>query len=183
MIEKLEILIIEDKEENRKAAEEFFSTRNDISVDFATTYNEGLKKLQEGFYAFGIFDLELPRTENAKPENLGFDLGREATKYLMPWAVITAGVDHHKCEAAFVGYCWDRNRKSDSYPTREITETPKSNPRSWKKVYETLVEKIPYSYVSKMVKKRKSSKKDSGKPYTLDFKSAEDLFKISAKVV
>ena len=139
----LEILVVEDREENREAAREYFNTRDDVHVDFATSYDEGLRKLQEGLYGIGIFDLELPRTEGAEPEKLGFELAREAEKYGMPWAVITAGIDHHQCEAAFVSYSWE-GIKDPNEKLTEITEIPKkTNPRSWQIVYETLVKNTP----------------------------------------
>lgn len=153
----LEILVVDDRAENRMAAQEYFSTRTDVKVNFAASYCEGLQKLREGLYAVGIFDLELPRTEGAEPEKLGFELAKEAEKYMMPWAVVTAGIDHHRCTAAFVRYCWEgiinpsesitnTSEAAKNYSRgimQEITEIPKTDPRSWQRVYETLVENTP----------------------------------------
>ena len=93
----LEILVVEDKEENIKAAQDYFKTRQDVHLDVATNYDKGLRKLREGMYAFGIFDLELPRAEGSEPEKLGCELAHEATRYAIYWAIITAGIDHHQC--------------------------------------------------------------------------------------
>jgi len=147
----LEILVVDDRTENRMVAQEYFNTRTDVKVDFATSYSEGLQKLREGLYAIGIFDLELPRMEGSEPEKLGFELAREAERYMMPWAVITTGIDHHNCKAAFVSYCWNglidpseavrNNHRRDII--REITETPKTDPKCWQRVYETLIGNTP----------------------------------------
>jgi len=162
MEKQLEILIVEDREENRIAAKKYFNTQN-VCVDFATSYDEGLQKLQEGLYAVGIFDLELPRKKGDEPEKLGFELAKKATKYAMPWAVITAGTDHHQCKAAFVSYIWE-GIKDPNEKLGEITEIPKTDLRSWQKVYETLVQNQD---IDEIVAARKRYKKFVGKPYQL----------------
>ena len=172
MKKQLEILIVEDREENRRAAQEYFDTRDDTRVDFATSYDEGLQKLQEGLYGIGIFDLELPKSEGAEPEKLGFELAREATKYAMPWAVITAGIDHHKCKAAFVSYSRE-GIKDPNKKLTEITEIPKTDSRSWQTVYETLVKNAPN--IAETVASRERYKRFVGKPYQLDPQIAESL--------
>ena len=78
MKEKIDILIVEDREENRRAAQKYFDMRNDVHADFATNYDEGMRKLQGGLYGVGIFDLELPRSEDREPEKLGFELAKES---------------------------------------------------------------------------------------------------------
>lgn len=132
-MEKIEVLIVEDKQENKEAAQKYFKTRNDVKIDFASTFEEGLKKLRQKKHDFGIFDLELPKKEGDEPEKLGFDLAKEAEKLIIPWAVITAGIDHHQCYSAFVSYFWEEEKAP-----REITETPKNDPRAWQKVFEKL---------------------------------------------
>lgn len=129
---KLEILVVEDGEKNRRAAQEYFNSRNDVNVNFVASYEDGLEKLQQEKYDFAIFDLELPKTEGTKPEKIGFSLAEKAEKYNIPWAIITTGIDHHRCEAAFVSYFWQQKK------LHEITETPKTNQRAWKTVYEKL---------------------------------------------
>ena len=164
MEKQLDILIVEDREENRRAAQEYFNMRDDVCVDFATNYNEGMRKLQGGLYGVGIFDLELPRNEEDEPEKLGFELAKEATIYAMPWAVITAGIDHHQCKAAFVSYSWE-GIKDPNEKLGEITEIPKTDLRSWQRVYETLVTSILNT--SEIVSARERYKKFVGKSYQL----------------
>ena len=185
MAKPLEILVVEDREENRKAALDYFSTISDVIVDFATNYNDGLQKLQNRIYAAAIFDLELPRREGkwnyshlqfntttgkfdlelpvrkeeAQPEKLGFNLADEATKYAVPWAVITSGRGHHLTEDAFVCYEWEKDRV-----LHEITEIPKTDSRAWKKVYETLIENNPN--VAEEYEAKLRYKKRTGKMYT-----------------
>lgn len=132
------VLIVDDKKENREAAAFFFKDIG-VKVDFATNYSEGLKKLEKNWkkYQCAIFDKQLPLNENSKPEDLGFDLANKAQEYLLPYAIVTSGIDHHKCHAAFVSYFWDDNEGERKF--HEITETPKNNPRAWEEIYKTLL--------------------------------------------
>ena len=104
---KLEILVVDDREENREAAKKYFSTRKEVNVDFAETYNDGLKKLNEKVYAFGIFDIELPKNKAEKPERLGYGLGDEADKQSLDYVLITSGLDHHHVVSAYVQYSFE----------------------------------------------------------------------------
>ena len=135
MEELIKILVVEDTEECRKAAQKYFSTLENVHVDFATTLEEALQKLQKEKYDIGIFDRNFPKSQGGTPLEFGFELGKKVEeKHNMVWAVITAGIDHHNCIAAFVHYFWDKEGK-----LHEITETPKTNPKAWQKVYETLL--------------------------------------------
>ena len=51
-----------NKNENREAAQEYFNTIDGVRVDFATSYDEGLRKLSTLLYNGTILDLELPET-------------------------------------------------------------------------------------------------------------------------
>ncbi len=158
----LEILIVEDREENRKAAMEYFSTISSVSIDFATTYEEGMRKIGEKVYAFGIFDMELPRTEGSKPEKLGYELVDKAAEYLLPWAVITSGIDHHKCKSAFLLFPWmDRKEPVESwgfgFGQFKMTETPKTSPNAWKTVYE-LLSRMYEDNIDELVKAKERQK-------------------------
>lgn len=144
--EPLEILVVDDKEENLKAAIEYFSTKSNISVISAKSYEEAMQKLQEKVYAVGLFDLELPVKEGAEPEELGFKLVDEAEKYKMPWAVITSGIDHHQCKSAFVCFPWMSEREAvefDRISGCKLTEAPKTSPESWKRIYEVIEDMYP----------------------------------------
>jgi len=162
---KLEILVVDDRAENIAAARTALEGK--ANVDVAMNYEDGLKKLESKVYAFGIFDIQMPRKEGMKTENLGFELEKEAEKYALDYALITAGTDHHNCQSAFVRYCFD-DKKNDGFIShadhyvqtgkdglgrdidshtyeikannfQEITEVPKSDPRAWGRVYDTLV--------------------------------------------
>jgi len=172
MDKTLEVLVVDDKEENIKAAGEYFSRRDDVKVDFAMNYNEALRKLEENVYAIAIFDLELPRNHGEKTEKLGFELAREATKYAIPWAVITSGIGHHnKGIIAFVSYSWEGIRDVNE----RLTEVgfPKTDPRSWQEVYETLIEDTPTIIETFEAKKR--YKNNVGRQFQLDPVIAEAL--------
>jgi len=180
---KLEILIVEDREENRNAAKA--ALKDKINIDFATNYEDGLKKLQTKVYAFGIFDVELPRKDEMKTEKLGFELENEAYKYGLDYALITAGIDHHQCRSAFVKYYFDGKESKDFAKKKkelrkyyddhnsdirarnfhEITEVPKTSPKAWERVYETLLEVSPN--VKDMVKTKKKYLESFGKMYIM----------------
>ncbi|MBT4111147.1 hypothetical protein HOE37_04780 [Candidatus Woesearchaeota archaeon] len=140
---KLEILVVDDREENRKAAQVYFESIDGVHVDFAVNYEEGLQKLRQGPYAIGMFDLELPKAEGYQPEILGFELAKEAERRYIPWLVITAGIDNHNNlgEVAFVNYFWEGI--VDPTEIREKTRAPKSDPKSWQEVYEKIIREIP----------------------------------------
>lgn len=131
----LRILIVDDREENLDAAKEYFDTVENIAVDFASNYEEAMQKLNNEKYDLAMFDLQLPRTKNSgDTEKLGFKLAEEAERYTIPWAVITMGIDHHQCRSAFVNYFYEPNRE-----VHEITETPKTDPRAWERVFNSLL--------------------------------------------
>jgi len=133
---KLEILVVEDRAENIAAAKTALEGK--ANLDIAKNYEDGLKKIEEGVYHFGIFDLELPRREGMNTERLGFELENAAEKYALDYALITTGTDHRKSDAAFVRYCFDEKRnRANNF--EEITGLPKSDPRAWNEVYNSLV--------------------------------------------
>jgi len=131
----LRVLIVDDKEENLNAAKTYFDTVKNAIVDFASNYEEAMQKLNSENYDLAMFDLMLPRTKNSShTERLGFKLAEEAERYIIPWAVVTMGMDHHQCISAFVNYFYEPNRD-----VHEITETPKTDPRAWERVFNSLL--------------------------------------------
>lgn len=161
-MKKLEVLIVEGIEENRVAAKKCFSSIDDVYADFAMSYMEGLLKIQSGLYALGIFDLYLPREEGSMPEKLGFELAREATKYIIPWAVITSGFDSNKKYSTFVSYCWyGLDKKKNLF--EEIAGIPKTDSTLWQIVYESLIKKTPN--IHEIFRAKEIYKKIFGKPY------------------
>lgn len=137
----MKVLVVEDSGVNRKAAEKYFSKREDVKVDFAPNYTKGLQVLREREYDAVLIDLEIPRAEGNAPEELGFELAREAEESKIPWAIITAGFfAHHQKTATFAFYFWQKG-----IPAKEILidkpviETSKRDPAAWKRVFETLM--------------------------------------------
>jgi hypothetical protein len=148
----LEILIVEDKAENIAAAKiQLEKFKDNVTADFALTYEDGLKKMQEKIYFSAIFDLELPRTEGGLPEKLGFELAKFADSINLDYAIMTSGIDHHNCRSAFVMFSYIRDGvplksvKEYSVPRESIlgvikmTETPKTSPKAWEKVINVLL--------------------------------------------
>jgi CheY-like chemotaxis protein len=151
MEEKLEVLIVEDSEENITAAKEYFSKMEDFVTVFSDNFEDAMKKLNEHVYAYAIFDMNFPRTKGGIPEKLGNELAKEADSLALQYALMTAGIDHHQCLSAFVKY-YDEGENGDvkkrftpqtlkDYEIKaegffELTETPKSSPRSWKLLFE-----------------------------------------------
>lgn len=155
-MKKIQVLVVDDREENRNAAAEYFKTREDVEVDFAESYTQAMEMLNKKVYYYGLFDLELPKKEGDEPEKLGFDLAEKADDLMMPWAIITAGRGHGRTEEEmqcanathFLGDIDKTPREfilkpSKSNPTYEkvyLSTKRKSNPISWKLVFECLEE-------------------------------------------
>ena len=59
--ECLELLIVEDGLMNRAAASIYFKKIEGVKPDFAETYEEARKKLEEKVYAGAIIDLHIPK--------------------------------------------------------------------------------------------------------------------------
>lgn len=78
--EKLEIIVVDDRAENIAAARQYFETRPEINVTYATSYDEAAKLMDEYVYAAGLFDLELPRTAGTQTKQLGFELADKMPK-------------------------------------------------------------------------------------------------------
>jgi hypothetical protein len=161
MTKPLEILLVDDREENRAAAQAYFATRNDVHVTYGTTFKEGLDLLQKKVYAFGIFDLELPKTTGSEPEKLGDLLAQAASRQRLDWVIITAGNAHRGCsDPAQVKYSWgqpdygnDEGSKYIDYSKMgvsgewkgfaELVGISKSDPRAWEEVFQRFMEVFP----------------------------------------
>ena len=159
---KLEILVVEDREENRKAAQEYFSTRDDVSVDFATNYEEAIKKLDGEMYAAAILDIEFPRTKGASPKRLGLELGKELDvvkgKYRVPHVFLSGGYFHHDnpCARVFLdGVCVEKGMGG--------TTVDKTFPKAWRDAYEKLLEVCPN--IDEIATSKERYQKFTGKPY------------------
>ena len=63
---KLEILVVEDTIENMKVAQNYFNQKKDIAVDYATDYNQAIKKIKNKKYNGLITDLFMPEKKGAE---------------------------------------------------------------------------------------------------------------------
>ena len=133
--ETLEILVVEDIEENRKAAREFFQTQDNINVDFAVDYEEAIKKMDEKIYAAIILDNEMPKKLGDKPKKFGTDFAKRAEALKLPLVIITAFYHGEKETAA--NLFLDDFELQHQYNCRRFTK-PKTNPRAWQDAYTLL---------------------------------------------
>lgn len=161
-MKNLEILVVEDNEKNRKAAEEYFNSRDDVNVNFVASYKAGLEKLQQEKYDFAILDLEFPREEGAKPEKLGLELGRELDvvrgKYRVPHVFLTGAFRHGTkiLSQLFIDEFYvERNDGKIVHG--------KNGQKAWEDAYEKLVEICPN--IAKIQAAKERVLKFTGKPY------------------
>ena len=130
--ECLELLIVEDGLMNRAAASIYFKKIEGVKPDFAETYEEARKKLEEKVYAGAIIDLHIPEKKGGRPEKLGFDLGRIAEKYAVNHIIFTGGIGHHGQPTVFIYLNGDKTRKKETqYPG-------KAEPEAWEEAYKAL---------------------------------------------
>jgi len=141
---KLEILVVEDREENILAAKSAFNANSQINVEYARTYEEAITRLKQKLYAGIISDVHFPRTEGREPEDLGLDFLNEAGcsgRYCTPTMLLTGGKDHDTTITLIIdptknypGDIKTRNGYSEEklkyYPTRTTCLT-KENPSPW----------------------------------------------------
>ncbi len=146
---KARMLIVEDREENRQAAQKFFDTKADIDIDFARTYHEAIEKMYGHVYAAAIIDLEIPREEGGEPDKeFGLDLSDRMDsldRYRIPKVILTGGYKRHDQPVSKVFL--DRS----GYEAGAGTDAgAKGSPESWKRAYEVLLEICPESVMWQM---------------------------------
>jgi len=133
---KLNILIVEDRQENIDAARKFFDTRQELKVDFAQTYQEAIRQLEEKVYAGAILDIHFPREPNGVEERIGIELGVQLDmaegRYRTPHVYLTSGY-HHEQQFGLIyidewGYACGHS----------ISTASKDNPISWEEAFEKL---------------------------------------------
>ena len=157
MEKPLEILIVEDQEENREAAKEFFNGVDGVNADFAGNYEEALQKLEQKIYAAAILDIKFPRGENSEPEKLGPELGRDLDtfegKYRLPHVYLTGGYYHHGEQAKiFIDlFCYEGE-------TGSMT-ADKKKPEAWQDAYQKLTEIAPPSILREIVRAKERHQK------------------------
>jgi len=130
--ENLEILIVEDREENRNAAREAFAKIENVTLDFATNYEEAIEKMPQKPYAAAIIDLEFPRTEGATPEKLGDKLIEETKKEYLPAVILTGGYFHGQKKQARIFFDAESVYQESGQSTAD-----KTDPCSWTDAYNT----------------------------------------------
>ncbi len=127
---RIEILVVEDREENKRAAQEYFNTREEVHADFATSYDEAMQKLESKAYHGAIL--------GAKTEKLGTELGKQLEKSFTPYVFLSGGYFHHDRPMAKVfldEFCARKNIG------KTVEDKTKSN--AWKSAYEALMETYP----------------------------------------
>lgn len=160
----LEILVVEDQEENRKAAQEAFAKIKGVTVDYAANYDEAIEKLESKIYAAAIVDLNFPRKAGAEPEKIGLELGRELNvikgKYRVPHVFLTGGYFHHHAPQAriFLG---------ETEAVKEIGDNTadKADPRAWETAYKTILRVCPEDTLRETVEAKERYQRFTGKPY------------------
>ncbi len=188
---KLKLLIVDDCEENIRAARLYFEGRKsgitleqvarpgfrtdklqeselngrDVEVTYAKSLEEGMEQLETMQYDAAIFDLDMPQKAGQEVvKGLGWKLCDEADRYkmsacgkkaftqeldfLVPYAVISSGKDHHDCTSAKAYFPTMKEREiyefgkyapSKGYvPEFRLTEKPKACPEAWKTIYEAM---------------------------------------------
>lgn len=164
---KLEILVVEDKEENIQAAKKYF-TEIEAKADFAKSYDKAVEKLGSKVYACVVTDLYFPKSGDSEPEKLGFELIKEIEKQMVPYVLITGGVDHHEHSASYVLYPWSDKSKlgvkdSSGSIEGEQCQLTKDMPEAWKKAFEGLIAACDLETLFETHKRRiKHCKKSEG---------------------
>jgi hypothetical protein len=134
MKEKLEILVVEDMEENRQAAKEFFDQLGKFSVDYATNLEEAKELLKKKDYILGIFDLDMPVEDGGDiVEKAGLELGSIAREKNMFHVYYSGGFFHGtpRTRVYLSEECVSKNQDFDTYS--------KESSRGWEELYEKLV--------------------------------------------
>ena len=68
---KLEILIVEDREENMAAAKKYFGKLENVSADYAKDYTEAIANLESKKYGAVISDIFFPEKTGTEERQLG----------------------------------------------------------------------------------------------------------------
>lgn len=155
---RIKVLVIDDREENRVAADEFFTSQN-IAVEFATNFEEGKGKLDNHIerYHGAIIDLELPIAGVLM--EIGFSLARLAENYGLPCIVLTAGIDSHHHGGGTISKIYDEDAiELDRGPTKE-------DPYAWERAWRQLLKLWPIDSMQEIFVSRKRYKENTGQQY------------------
>lgn len=132
------ILVVDDKEENLNAAKEYFSSLGKFEVDYATNLEYAKRKLQEGNYFLGIFDLDMPvKEEGDVKEKAGLELEKIAKEKGMFYVFYSGGFFHGTPRTRV--YLDGTSSKEGA--RGQWTDTySKDSARGWQELYRKLVE-------------------------------------------
>jgi len=133
---KLEILVVEDREENRQAAKEFFDQLGKFSVDYATNLEEAKELLKKKDYFLGIFDLDMPVKDGGNiVEKAGLELGLITREKENMFYVYYSGGFFHGTPRTRVYL----SEESVSTGQQNFDTYSKESSRGWEELYEKLV--------------------------------------------
>jgi CheY-like chemotaxis protein len=131
------ILIVEDREENRKAARTFFDRLGKFSVDYASNLKEGKEKLQNNKYFLAIFDLDMPNEEGGQiVEKAGLELGKIAKEKNIFYIYYSGGFFHGTPRTKVYSSEEDvlNNRQYELIPDTYSKESPQGWEELWNKL-------------------------------------------------
>ncbi len=138
MAKNLKILVVEDMKENIRAAKSYFSKLENIEVDYVTSYVEAVNALEDKTYAGVITDNYLPQIPGFDPQPHGLEIGKIATKYKVPWVVLTSSYDLHADSVVCKIACSDGD--VSELIDLETIRTTKTDPAAWEKAFAVLCE-------------------------------------------
>lgn len=69
----MKILVVEDKDSFRSAAEQYFIQRTDVQVDYAKDYDEAMESLLKGEYDGALVDCFFPKKRGSNDISLGME--------------------------------------------------------------------------------------------------------------
>ena len=154
----MKILIVEDKEENRKAAMSAIQEE----IEFAVTLDEAVSKLERDDYAAVIIDRNFPRTAGQEQEQLGEELEKVVMNYKIPHIILTEYWHHQNLSQVYLNGEQIQFR-SGHKEEEKISVQPKSDPQAWIKTWETLKYLAPN--MEEIFNARKRYRKYYGKPF------------------
>ena len=164
-IKKLKVLVVDDREENRAAAQSYFATRPELEADFAGSYDEAISKLETEMYGAAILDVEIPRKTGEKTEKLGLELSdllncTPSGKYRIPSVLLTGGYDHSGLKTKIFF-----DRPFYEHDSSEAMVVDKVNPEAWKSAFEVLEKEFTMPTITAILEARERYRKFIGRNY------------------
>lgn len=154
-----DILVVDDNDENIKAAEECFSKLKEaglnLNVDYTNSEKCAIDLIKKKDYSLVITDLEMEEKLS------GINVVSAATKNAIP-AYIVTGYDPYGSHRrlSILPLYEGKNEKGEKIPIIEYRGESKTNSNSWKKVFEHCL--ISYEERIEFIKAMKRYKKEVG---------------------